>query len=328
MGAVRYVNVTPHSLLNLTINRFDTYAIQKNNGGYTTINAPITQTVLNKHINQEITIGTYTLSKNSTTRTIVFDIDCHPKKSDTVDMISSKQNNADTNLNKLTEYLIENDIPHIIELSGSPHSYHVFIYIEEIAGRAAREYANHIKDTLSLDCECFPKNDKVSKKLPLGNLTKLIFGKNRKNGNVSKILIDDKYVSDFDKITIGVLDISDINIPAKETVIKYTKASESNNLRQITYGVRPCVERMVLSPLHGNGDCGHNARICAVREFDCCGIPKPAIAKLFSMQIDYDEKLTMKYINHILKTKMGRWRCSTIRDKCGSLVDCKGCDYR
>ena len=125
-----------------------------------------------------------------------------------------------------------------------------------------------------------------------------------------------------------MLDISDINIPAKETVIKYTKASESNNLRQITYGVRPCVERMVLSPLHGNGDCGHNARICAVREFDCCGIPKPAIAKLFSMQIDYDEKLTMKYINHILKTKMGRWRCSTIRDKCGSLVDCKGCDYR
>ena len=327
MPDVTYHTLSKKNLLRMMVNRDDAYAVQLDNGGYRSRKKEVSDYILDRHIKHEITIGTYTLAGNSTTNTLIIDIDSHLTAGDTEEDLLNKQIEADINLEKLRTYLDDHGYPYLMEKSGSPHSYHIWIPIVRTSGLLARKFGKHIMESLNIDAELYPKANRLSNKLKYGNLVKLPLGKNRKNGNISKIFIGDEYVSDFEEITIGVLDISDIYIPVIETKKEEAKHyTLPNNHNKHVYGVRRCVENMIMSPLHGRGDFGHLARICVVREYASCGITnEDALARLFSNQLDFDMKITKQNIVSILKTDMARWRCATIKDKCGDLVDCNNC---
>lgn len=319
------------SFLMLFSSRTDAFAEQGGDGRYFRVSGQMSETLLKNHADGKITVGAYCLNVDNTVRWLCFDIDAHESKTDTPATIREKQMLADSDMQKMCEFLDKNNIPYILEASGTPHSYHVWILLKRIKVHVAKKYGEAILRELDIKCELFPKQNSLGRG-GYGNLVKLPFAVNLKNKRKSRILYQGEWIGHVpDKgMEVGVLDISYFESYAEECRKKQniSRNSRRRKLRRLQKEgkIRPCVEQALSKDL--SGEKGHAMKVAITREYNfLLGYSDEEIAELFEAQADYDFEESLKQVKSITCKEMNPWRCDTIRERCGDLVNCFGCKY-
>ena len=320
-------------------NRLDAHgAYTKDGRPYTAKHTNVSMEMIRRHISHDITIGVHSNSTQSTSKWIGFDIDAHKTKKTTPLELIEKQLLADKDILTLQEYLTDNSIPWCEEKSGTSHSYHMWIIVEEVDSGIAKEFGEYIRKQsgISKDTEVFPKRAKIAydekkREWKFGSYMKLPCALHRKTCKPSKMLINGTFTDEFETITYGRIDISSFVLPETvRTPRKRTKTvAYENSSSAWTKRIRPCIEKLVLMGTHGLGDGrGHYSRIAIVREFYNFGITDvDTLANLFSTQIDFNYDKTVEKIESIISSKAGIYRRDTLKARCGDLIDCTDCNY-
>jgi hypothetical protein len=306
-------------LLRRLVGRSDAYGEQAVDGTYFKMSVEVNDTLLTNHIAGKITIGAYTLDKDSNVRWLCFDIDAHrPEEIET----------AERNLDLFKDVLKTADIPYIHEASGSPHSYHIWILLKDVEAAKAKEFGKDIlaecnkllfekikkmdiseaeKKELKknkVKCEIYPKQTLISRG-GYGNLVKLPFATHRKKHTKSEVLSDLSEVYE--------LDISSYEIPIKETKGEPVMKFDGD-------GIRPFIKWSLTQQLEGSE--GHFLRIAAVREYWNAGMKDvEQLARLFVNQADYDFEYSIEKIKSIVSKEMKNVRTDTLIANCPTFYE-------
>jgi len=205
-------------IIKVLLSRKDAYAEQKHDGsGYFKVNAEISDQLIENHVAGNITIGGYCLNKSNEVTAIIFDIDAHPDKDDrSEESLIQRQQKAERDLLTMQKFLDSIGIPYITEASGSLHSYHIWIVIKPVKASIAKAIGQQMVKDAGIKCEVFPKQATIKQGRGYGNLVKLPFGINRRNGKRSMIQINGEFIEEFDSLKIGIVDISSYKPPEKQ----------------------------------------------------------------------------------------------------------------
>ncbi|WP_319507367.1 hypothetical protein [uncultured Methanolobus sp.] len=312
-----FYNVSKSELLQrYLINRHDTFAEQGKGGSYFRISAPVTETLIQNHIKGKVTIGAYSTSENGTCKWICFDIDAHRKKDDTEEDQIQKELKAEADLQNLTTFLDRMQLKYLVESSGSPHSYHVWLFIEEVAVEKAYYFANAIAKEAGFDGEVNPKQRTWNRKNQYGNLVKLPFALHKKHNVFSYV-----HGWEGESMDITVYNISDLNIPK-------TRKSRSRSAKPLNIklkGLRPCILAALEKDL--SGEQGNKMRVAIVREFYNFGMKdKEQLIDLFRGQDDFDNGKTEYHVSKIIEKEYSVWPQETLLERCPRYLSCKRCD--
>ncbi|WP_319506033.1 hypothetical protein [uncultured Methanolobus sp.] len=298
------------------INRYDTFAEQGKGGNYFRISASVTETLIQNHIKGKVTIGAYSTSENGTCKWICFDVDAHRKKDDTEEDVIQKEIKAEDDLQKLTSFLDCIQLKYLVESSGSPHSYHVWLFLKEVDVEKAYYFANAVAKEAGFDGEVNPKQRTWNRKNQYGNLVKLPFALHKKHNVFSYI-----HGWEGETMDIAVYDISDFDIPK-------TRKNRSNSLKPVNVklkGVRPCILAALEKDL--TGDQGNKMRVAIVREFYNFGMKdKEHLINLFRGQGDFDHGKTEYHVTKIIEREFNVWPRETLLERCPKYLNCENCD--
>ncbi len=181
-------------LKRLFVNRTDCYCIQLKQQGYTRITEPLTDEVLLRHLNGDMTVGSYQIDVYNCVKWLCFDFD--PEKlpipkgavKQVLSIMLEKQKGEN---GTKTPRIWPNSI--ILESSRYPDpSYHIWVLFQDaIKAKAARWLGLYILEMAGLSpkqVEVFPKQDEVTLERPFGNFVKLPFGKHQVEGKWSRML--------------------------------------------------------------------------------------------------------------------------------------------
>lgn len=288
------------------ISRSDAYAKQSVNGRYAKIDGEITDELLYAHVNGNITIGAYQLH-DGFVNWLCYDLDTHGDE-------DSKATQVELLI--LCSRLDELRLPYYLELSGSNHSYHVWVFITDIDVSIAYKFSRNLVIGLGLTCEIFPKQSTAEK--PYGNLVKLPLGINQKNGNRSQFLENG---IDFKRI-----DLLYTRLPKYE--VKKTKeltvGRVSNTPQQLPSNIRPCIKNVIDNNLQMTGGDGHLMRIAIVAELKA--LPLNSLIAIFKGQNDFDYDTTVEQINSV--RHYNRISCSRLQTNAKRFLVCNGCYLR
>ena len=134
-------------LINLILNRKDAYAVQNPTGGYSCIKTAVNDKMIESHLEGTQTLGAYQFDNENKVCWLCADIDSHPikGKEETEEDIQKRDDLAEENVEKLCNLLSYLGVPYLKEASGSPHSYHVFIFVKPVSGEIAKAFMDDIK---------------------------------------------------------------------------------------------------------------------------------------------------------------------------------------
>ncbi len=300
-------------LLRLFVFRDDVYGEQAQDGSYFKVIGSVSDQLIQNHIDGKITIGVYTLSKENKVRWLCFDVDAHPKEDDSEEDILRKQQRSEQEKNSLCSFFDGCNVPYLLEASGTPFSYHIWVFLKPVEASKAKAFGKEILKELGIKkMEVFPKQTKINKN-GYGNLVKLPLATHKRNGLQSKIWHNGEWVRDFDEITVGAIDISSYE-PKVE--VKKSKATEPRS-----EGVRPIFHWALNQDLTGSSD-AHFMRVAIVREFFNHGVTDThELAALFQSQSDFRWDKSIEQIESIVKDEYGVWSWDTLNDRCGSYVE-------
>ena len=159
------------------------YAMAREIAGQVTYNPikhPLTEDIINSHLNNEIALGSYQLNKDNTVNWLGWDIDSDNSK--------KAKEYAEKIISKLQ------DIPHGVEFSGGK-GYHVLIFLTKpMPADKAKHIVEFIRDSQGLPksgkthIECFPKQSSLTKNSPMGSLLKIPLGRHPKTHKKSKFV--------------------------------------------------------------------------------------------------------------------------------------------
>jgi len=170
------------ALLEKFVIRSDVFAVQRAEGGYVKVEAPLTLKVVREHLEGKRTIGTYQLSADNRVKWLCLDLD--PEKLD------DPAETAERILSVCMEKRLDKDgvkrprvWEHSILLEASRYpdlSYHIWVlFLVPVPAKVARWLGFRLLELAGLSpkhVEVFPKQDAVSDILPYGNLVKLPLG--------------------------------------------------------------------------------------------------------------------------------------------------------
>lgn len=133
---------------------------------YQPIKRPLTEEILQDHLDGKITLGSYQLDKENKVMWLGWDVD---------------SNNRDT-AKEYAKQLISKlrDIPHSVEFSGSK-GYHILIFLSQpMLAEKAKTITEAVRGELpkagTSHIECFPKQASLTKANPMGSLLKIPLG--------------------------------------------------------------------------------------------------------------------------------------------------------
>lgn len=180
-------------LKDLFVNRLDCYCIQLKQG-YSKISEPLTDQILQQHLDGKTTVGSYQLDLNNLVKWLCLDLD--PEK------LSDPKETAKQILSILLQKTKDKEgnerpivWPNCIILEASRYpdpSYHIWLlFLIPVQAKAARWLGIRILEMANLSpkqIEVFPKQDALTPQTPYGNFVKLPFGKHQVEGKWSRML--------------------------------------------------------------------------------------------------------------------------------------------
>ena len=298
----------------------DIYGEQQPDGGYRKVLRHLDTDVLEANVAGNMTVGSYQILEDDTVRWVAIDIDCHN---------GNDANRAEDERAKAEWILDKYKIPFILEASGSPHSYHIWIILSPTKTYNAYRFIRQIVSEAEIDSEVFPKQ-KSNDKTKYGNLIKLPYGKNLKNSNWSSYIDPDT----DERIPCpatppGIVRL--LEVPKDVKVESKTVASHCAGSPRITANSE--LDYCMTEALKGAAlteSAGHNLRVAIVTKAAALGWTEDRICDIFRTQPDFSEEITRGKIREIAARDYHPHSCETLRDKCGSLVRvyCAGCRFK
>jgi hypothetical protein len=277
-------------------------------------------------LNGECAIGVYQLGLDNKVKWICLDIDSHDPE---------KDEEAEADTLKLCNYMKTANIPYLLEKSGSPHSYHIWVFVEPVEASKAKEFGTLIQREAGVKCELWPKQVEL-KADDVGSQVKMPLCIHQVHGTRSQIEINGEFVSEFSKLDIGILDISGIELPKKKTLFK-PKVRPSEPAEEIVNTtlapcispteIRPCLQSALNEQL--TGDAGNFMRIAVCREHYKAGMKDhKKLSYLYRKQRDFDEGKSMYHVERVLAKQVPYISCRTLREKGKHFVNCSKCPNR
>jgi len=181
-------------LRQLFVNRADCYCMQNKDGSYAKIEAPLTNDVIDCHLNGGVTVGAYQLGKDNAVKYLCFDFDLE-KFADPREAVAKllytlfemKEEEPGKKRPRVWPYAV------MLEASRYPDpSFHVWIFFEPtVPAKVARWLGLRILELVGLNpklVEVFPKQTELTRDRPFGNFVKLPCGLHRVEQKWSRIL--------------------------------------------------------------------------------------------------------------------------------------------
>jgi hypothetical protein len=273
----------------------------------------------------DVAVATYPMGQDGLTVQCAFDFDNHDGTTP-----------ARIRL-QIAKYFIEEflGLQAIAEYTGSPDSYHLWIPIMPAPPAVVHDFLNAVLAQLKKEypdpawhgTEIFPKTK--NKHRALGVPLKLPLSINNKTGERSKLLGDDLEPVDAVYITkmAELQEPKEVAVTIADRYYIPVRMATTNHVAEFKprhyTSMRPCIVAALTKQL--NGGEGNDMRVAVVCEALASGKSRDEIIGLFAGQADYDEATTSKYVDYILSRSCHPWRCSTIHDRCPSLIDCERC---
>jgi len=232
-----------------------------------------------KHLQGEITVGSYQASspEDPQTNWLCYDLDRH----------EATDPDPKPFLGALIKTLRGLSIPFLLEASGSPDSYHLWVLIQPaVTLFTAYKFAHLIADEAGVSgIEIFPKQNSLYGGKGFGNLVKLPLGINRKNKKWSTFLDPDTFEPTF-PLTFGTVQLKNIKPQVHRPVSVKNLVAE---------GLPQCLARALNTPLEGGA--GHLCRLAIALSGIHSGMSVEDTAYLFRNQEDFDLDISMKYVD-------------------------------
>jgi len=331
--------VTARSLVSLFAARFDCYAKQNSTPdeqgryGYSKrlVNVCENPYIMKNHVKGQYTVGFYQIGLDDTVKWICFDIDDHKGE--------RGPNAVREDLHRLFEIFTKYEIPFLLESSGSPNSYHIWILLKPTKTYNAYNFARQIAAKAVVECEIFPKNKSLNKDAKYGNLVKVPLGINRKTGIKSQFLDPSTFEPFSDIIPIqGIVRLRELQkqeeLHAKSSKRKINRINSKRNISKRTptkigLDMRPCFTRVLEAKIPLEGSEGHEMRIAIAAEAWNIGYPIEKTIELFRDQPDFNPDISRKQIDYIYDKGYYPYECITLREKCSSIVSsyCSECPF-
>lgn len=295
-------------LCDRVVNRWDDFGIQDEKGAYARADRRLKRSDVEWHILGGLTVGAYQLNPDSLVKWIMYDVDAHDGSA-----------TSEVKLKVLKKELERKSIPFYDELSGSPGSHHLWVFLEEatpaeIAYNWARCAVISKSGYAVFRGEVFPKQMSLAPDKPFGNLVKVPCGKNRRNGNWSRF-VDDIFV-DYIK-TVDLSNWEVIPYPdfrkgrgTQTTQWRSGPSAHFQGTSLLAYAdVRPCLLKFVELGL----PMGHVLRRCICMEYQAVtNLSERDIANLFETQPNYSWSRAMQQV--VSLRGYNRPRCESIRE--------------
>lgn len=316
-------------LTSLLAARFDSYAIQDKTPdasgrfGYTKNNGNLKMMLglMNYHIKGKTTMGFYQIAHDDTVKWICFDIDDHK--------LEHGEEGVKADLRKLFAVLSKYDIPFLLEASGSPNSYHVWVLLRPTETHTAFMFSRQIISEAGIDCEVFPKQKNLTKNSKYGNMVKVPLGINRKNGVRSQFLDPTNFRPYVGLVPIpDIVCLREIEEPV-ERIERNTKPSRINQNQEnseqtpmrLGCDLRPCMQGVLSAKVTLEGHEGHAMRVAIAIEAWNTGLSVEQAIELFKDQADFKTEIARNYIEDIYCRAYHPYSCDKLKEQCKPLVD-------
>jgi hypothetical protein len=317
-------------LIKLVLNRPDAYAMQNPNGGYFKVKNPVTDSIIEKHLEGTVTIGAYQFNPENFVKWVCFDIDSHAPKNteETEEDIKRRDEQAENDMERMCNFFKSSKVPFMLEKSGSPHSYHIWVFVNPVSGKIARQFGIDVKKETGIECEVFPKQAGIGKD-GYGNLVKVPLATHQIHKTKSEIMINGEFVRTFTEFDIEILDLSNYPIQEEKQPEKIkSKPTQKPIVRingEVKRDVRPCIKTALTMPLTSGQ--GHFMRMAIAREHYEAGMKPEDIAMLFKGQTDFDYDYSLYQVNSLVSKPGKRFRCDRLRADGSKFINCEGCEY-
>jgi hypothetical protein len=327
------IDTTAKGLMELFVNRSDCYAKQYQNAKtgdwkFFKVNGTLDDDKIKQHIAGEQTLGAYEVGLDDMVKWCCDDIDSHNGETD-----------AREKVGRLVDTCRTYSIPHMLEASGSPDSYHLWIPLSNTRTSNAFRFIRQLNAEAKVNCECYPKQksilDKhggIDKHGKYGNLLKLPVCLHNKTGARSGFLDADTFEPIMGGIThpglVHLLEIPDLSGQAAEGMPKVSVPKGRVHHRcntELDY----CMQRALAENIPLTGSEGHHLRLAMAIKANKIGMDAEVTARLFQRQKDYDHDFSLNKVLETWSYNYSPWGCSALRDKCGNLVQayCPMCPF-
>jgi hypothetical protein len=267
-------------------------------------------------LGRRFTMGVYQMDpKTDTVSWICFDLDRHnPEDPDPKESVQ-----------RLLAVLGSYSIPHLLESSGSPDSYHVWVFLVPTKTNNAYEFSRWIAKAAKVKCEIWPMQPAYSDRRgkDYGNLVKLPLAYHNKTGRRS-VFLDPVTFEPMEYVQLPGL-VRLFEYPTGEKAKQRSKVSAQSTAEYPEF--RSCLKAILESGHRLEGAEGNEMRVAIGTEARCSGVTLDEAVKLFQAVPDFNEAITRSYLEYIYRGPYNRYRCDTILDKSGSIIlpYCKKC---
>lgn len=321
------LDITVESLRSMFMNRADAYGMQyKVEGGasWSKVIGSMSDEKLIRHVQGSDTFGSYQLGLDDTVIWACLDIDGHKGNRPITDEII-EQTQAD--VKKVVAILRRYNVPFLLEASGSPGSYHVWVFLSRTKTYNAYRFIRQVKAEAGIKCEVFPKQKTFGKDGKYGNLVKIPICVNQKCGGRSVFLDPDT----FEPIE-GVIEhpgiVRLLEVPGPSKNVKEALTMPKKVRAAVEFD--PCMRRLLVDKVVLEGSEGHEMRVAIAIKAGLMGMSDEEAAQLFADQPDYNHEISLAKVIEIRGYGYKPYSCTALKDKCGGLVEqyCGQCKCR
>ena len=304
------VESTATLLMAMFMSRPDCYARQDENG-YKLVKESPNIDLIKSHVAGKITIGAYNINKDDQVNWCCIDLDSHNGETDTKDRVR-----------RVIDTLRKHKIPFMLESSGSPDSYHVWIFLAKTRTLNAFKFVRKVVSEADVkNYEAFPKQKKLENG-KYGNLVKLPICVNKRSGNRSMFLDPDTFEPLEGAIHVaGIVHLLEVPEPAKcsmPKVRKYAKMTSGMGIAptELNY----CMSRLLSDNVPLTGSEGHEMRLAIAVMAKHLVMTAEDTVNLFQHQSDFNYDFSLTKVLETWKYDYHPYSCETLQDKCGGLV--------
>jgi hypothetical protein len=322
---------TIESLGMLFVNRVDAFGRQyKVEGGasWTKVVGSLSADRLMEHVQGNKTYGSYQIALDDTVIWSCLDIDSHEGDRPITDEIIEQ---ARADVKKVVAVLRRHNVPFLLEASGSPGSYHVWVFLSRTKTYNAYRFIRQVKAEAGIKCEVFPKQKTFGKDGKYGNLVKIPICVNQKCGGRSVFLSPDTFEPIEGVIEHpGIVRLLEVPGPSKKVKDALTMPRKVYRKHQERGEFDPCMKGLLVDKVVLEGSEGHEMRVAIAIKAGLMGMSDEEAAQLFADQPDYNHEISLAKVIEIRGYGYKPYSCTALKDKCGGLVEqyCGQCKCR
>ena len=323
------IHKTATTLYRVFCHRVEVYAQQFKDSsgrwGFSKMLDDIRLETLIDHVTGKHTIGVYEIGLDDDVTWGCFDVDSHGDGETAED--------AREKVRSLVDVLEVYGVPFMLEASGSPGSYHLWILFKRTRTYNAYRFMRQVASEAKVKgIEIWPKQKKLDKNGKFGNLVKLPVCVHGKTGARSAFLDAGTFEPLEGEILVPgrvcLLEIPDLSGEDEKAMPKARRAP-AEGPGAVTGGLDHCMVQALAAGADLSETPGHALRVAIATKAAFIGMTPAETAELFSGLPGFNRELSLAKAEEIAGRGYSPWSCETLRDSCGEIVArwCPTCPF-